>query len=279
VAWLDRHAAAVGNAVIGSYLAVALTAALRQAPAGRPWQQMVCLLGAERLAGDVLDRLCEAAEVVGTGLMLGYRSIPAHVRERLGRGSSAVAFMRLGNADDARLAAEQIGTEHRFVLSQLTDTVGASVTDTFGDSYTSTVGTADSVSDSASQTFSAGRSSGRGRSRQGAFAPLAGFTGSVSRDANSSTALSDSRSVTVGINQSTSWGRNTARAVGASDSLAASAQRSREFVVEASQLQHLPHSAVVLSYPGTSGRQVLLADANPAITALPTATLQTLPNL
>jgi hypothetical protein len=279
VAWLDRRAAALGNAVIGSYLAVALTAALRQAPAGRPWQQMVCVLGAERLAGDVLDRLCEAAEVISVGLMLGYRSIPPHVRERLGRGSSAVAFMRLGNADDARLAAEQIGTEHTFVLSQLTDTVGASVTDTFGDSYTSTVGTADSVSDSGSLTFSAGRSSGRGRSRQGAFAPFAGFTGSVSRDANSSTALSDSRSVTEGINQSTSWGRNTARAVGASDSLAASAQRSREFVVEASQLQHLPHSAVVLSYPGTSGRQVLLADANPAITALPTATLQTLPNL
>ncbi len=53
--------------------------------------------------------------------------------------------MRLGNAEDAKAASEQIGSQHRFVLSQLTDTVGASVTDTAGDSYTSTVGTAQSV--------------------------------------------------------------------------------------------------------------------------------------
>lgn len=273
VACLDRRATAVGNAVVGSYLAVALTAALRQAPASQPWQQTVCVLGAERLPGDVLDRLSDAAETAGTGLVLGYRSIPVHIKERLGRGNSAVAFMRLGNAEDARLAAEQIGTEHRFVISQLTDTVGASVTDTVGDSYSSTVGTADSVSDSSSLTLSAGRSRGRGRSGHGAFAPFADFTGSVSMDASSSTATSDSRSVTQGINASTSWGKNTARAIGGSDSLAASAQRSREFVVEASELQHLPHSAVVLTYAGPAGRQVLLADANPAIMSLPTATL------
>jgi hypothetical protein len=271
VAWLDRRATATGNAVLGSYLVVALTALLRQAPAGRPWQHAVCLLGAERLPGDALDRLCDAAEAVGAGLVLGYRSIPAHVRERLGRGNSAIAFMRLGNADDARVAAEQIGTQHRFVLSQLTQTVGASVTDTAGDSCTSTVGTADSVSDSVSLTTSAGRS--RGHGRQGAFAPFADFTRSVSKDTNSSVALSDARSVTEGISASTTWGLNTSRAIGGSDSLAASAQRSREFVVEASELQRLPHTAALLSYPGAAGRSVLLADANPAIMTLPTATL------
>jgi hypothetical protein len=271
VAWLDRRAASVGNALLGSYLAVALTAALRQAPPGRPWQQTVCLLGAERLPGDVLDRLCDAAETVGAGLVLGYRSIPAHVRERLGRGNAAVAFMRLGNAEDARLAADQIGTEHKFVLSQLTDTVGASLTGTFGASYTSTVGTADSLSSSRSVSTAAGRS--RGRGRQASFAPFADFTGSVSQDANSSTSASVSRSVSEGINASTSWGTSTSRAVGSSDSLAASAQRSREFVVEASELQQLPHSAVLVSYAGAGGRQVLLADANPAIMTLSTATL------
>ena len=44
--------------------------------------------------------------------------------------------------------------QHRFVLSQLTDTVGASITDTSGWSYTSTVGIADSVSVSASTSQS-----------------------------------------------------------------------------------------------------------------------------
>ena len=68
--------------------------------------------------------------MLSSGLVLTYRSIPAQVKERLGRGNAAVAFMRLGNAEDAKVAAEQIGTEHRFVLSQLTDTVGANFVDT-----------------------------------------------------------------------------------------------------------------------------------------------------
>lgn len=279
VAWLDRRAAAVGNAVVAGYLAIALTAVLRQAPAGRPWQQTLCLLGAERLSADVLDRLCDAAEMAGAGLVLAYRSIPAHVRERLGRGDAAVGFMRLGNGEDARLAAEQIGTEHRFVVSQLTDTIGASVTDTASLSYTSSVGTSDSISESDSLSLTAGRSRGRGRSKHGAFAPFADFTGSASSDANSSAAISDSSSVTAGISTGTSWGWSTSRAVGANDSLARTSQRSRESLVEQHELQQLPPSAVLVCYPAQGGRQVVLADANPAIMTLPTATLTSPPGL
>jgi len=259
VAWLDRRAPAVGNATLAAYLTVAITAILRQTPASSPWQQTVILLGAERLPGDVLDRLCDATEHAGAGLVLGYRSIPAHVRERLGRGDSAVAFMRLGNAEEARFAAEQIGTQHRLVLSQLTETAGASVTDTAGDSYTSTVSDSQTGSDSLALTA--------GRSRQDTFAPF----GSVGRDASSSSATSVS--VTEGISAGTSWGACTSRAIGASDSLAWTAQRSREFLVEQHELQQLPPSAVVLCYPGPAGRRVLLADANPAIMALSTASL------
>ncbi len=279
VAWLDRRAAAVENGVLAGYLAIALTAVLRQAPPGRRWQQTVCLLGAERLPADVLDRLCDAAEIAGAGLVLAYRSIPAHVRERLGRGDAAVGFMRLGNAEDARLAAEQIGTEHRFVVSQLTDTVGVSVTDTVGVSYTSSVGTSDSISESDSVSLTAGHSSGRGRSAHGTFAPFADFTGSASSDASSSAAISDSSSVTEGISTGTSWGWSTSRAVGANDSLARTAQRSRESLVEQYELQQLPPSAVLLCYPAPGGRQVVLADANPAIMTLPTATLASPPGL
>jgi hypothetical protein len=273
VAWLDRRAAAVGNSVLAGYLAIALTAVLRQAPPGTPWQQTLCLLGAERLSADVLDRLCDAAEIAGAGLVLAYRSIPAHVRERLGRGDAAVGFMRLGNSEDARLAAEQIGTEHRFVVSQLTDTIGVSVTDTGGDSYTSSVGTSESISESASISLTAGRSRGRGRSKHSSFAPFADFTGSASSDASSSAAISDSSSLTAGISTGTSWGWSTSRAVSASDSLAVAAQRSRESLVEQHELQQLPPSAVLLCYPAPGGRQVVLADANPAIMTLPTATL------
>ena len=276
VAWLDRRAGALGNRVLGTYLAVTLTHMLRQAPSGRRWQQALCVLGAEKLGAGVLDRLADACEISGTGLVIGYRSIPGHVRERLGRGNAAVAFMRLGNAEDARVASEQIGTEHRFVISQLTDTVGMSVTDTAGDSYTSTVGTADSVADTASVSDTAGRSTGRGTARQDAFAPFGHVTGSRSRDSSESHGTSDSRSITEGISASTAWGISTSTAVGASSSAARTSQRSREFLVEPHELQQLPPSAVIVTYASPQGRRVVLADANPAIIALRSSTLLSL---
>jgi hypothetical protein len=269
---LDRSGATFGNAVLGTYVTVALTHLLRQAPPGRPWRHTLCLAGADKLRGEVLDRLCDACESTRTGLLLAYRSISAEVKERLGRGNAAVAFMRLGNADDAKVASEQIGTEHRFVLSQFTDTVGASITDTSGWSYTSTVGAAGSVSVAASSSRSEGRSRGRGRTSAG-LAPFAARTGSGSQEANSSTGTSDSESITEGISASTSWGWSTSAAVGANESLARTAQRSRELLVEPHQLQQLPPSAVIVSYAAPGGRQVVLADANPAIMSLPTVSM------
>jgi hypothetical protein len=271
VMWADRRSPATGNRVLGCYLTVALTEVLRQSPAGRPWQQTICLLGADRLPGDVLDRLCDAAECARAGLLLGFRAVPGPVKERLGRGNAALGVMRLGNAEDARTAAEQIGSEHRFVISQLTDTIGTSVTTTAGDSYTSTVGTSDSVADSRSVSRTDGQ--GRGRSSSGMFAPLAAASASASREASRSTALSDSRSITSGISASTSWGLATSKAVGTSGSLSGTLQRSRELLIEQHELQHLPQTAVVVCQHGPRGREVRLADVNPAIMTLPTATL------
>ena len=272
---LDRGGTTFGNAMLGTYVTVSLTHLLRQAPPGRPWRHTLCLAGADKLRGEVLDRLCDACESTRTGLVLAYRSIPAQVRERLGRGNAAVAFMRLGNAEDAKVASEQIGTEHRFVLSQLTDTVGASITDTSGWSYTSTVGTADSVSVSASTSRTTGRSRGHGHTRAD-IAPFGARTGSGSREVSASSGTSDSESITEGINASTSWGWSTSTAIGTNESLARTAQRSRELLVEPHQLQQLPPSAVIVSYASPEGRQVVLADANPAILALPTVSMLSL---
>jgi hypothetical protein len=276
VASLDRRAGVIGNRMLGTYLVAALTHMLRQATPGRPWEHVLCLLGADRLRGEVVDLLTDACETSRTGLVLAYRSIPVQVRERLGRGNAAIAFMRLGNGADARAASELIGTEHRFVVGQLTDTVGTSLTDTWGDSYTSTVGTADSVADSVSVSQSTGGSRGRGLSRQGRFAPFGDFTGSSSRDSNYSVAESDSVSLTEGISSSTSWGLSLSKALGENASLGRTAQRSREFLVEADELQRLPPTAAIISYPASSGQVVVLADANPAIVTLPTATLRSL---
>jgi hypothetical protein len=264
----DRAVAVTARRTLSSFLVVAVTQALRQAPAGEPWGHTVCLLGADGLPGDVLDRLCAASEAARGGLVIAYRAIPAPVRERLGRGNAAVAFMRLGNAEDARAAAEQIGTEHRFVISQLTDTIGASVTGTAGHAYTRTAGVAESVADSGSRTWTTGR--GRGRAGSGT-ATAAG--GSVSREVSSSAGTTDSWSITQGISAGTSWGWNTARAMGTSSSLAGTLLRSREFIAEQHELQHLPQTAVLVCQPGAAGREVTLADANPAIMTLPGTTL------
>jgi hypothetical protein len=265
---LDRGGADPGHRMLASYLTVSLAHLLRQAPAGAPWRHTLCVAGAERLSGEVIDRLCDACETARAGLILAYRAIPAPVRERLGRGDAAVAIMRLGNADEAKVASEQIGTEHRFVLSQLTDTVGASVTGTSGWSYTSTVGTAGSLAVSATASQTTGRSRGHGQTRA-SLAPFAARTGSASADRSSSVGTSVSESITAGINASTSWGVSTSAAIGVNESLARSAQRSREFLVEPHELQQLPPSAVIVSYAAPDGRQVVLADANPAILTLP----------
>jgi hypothetical protein len=276
VVGLDGRAGPLPARVLGSFVIGALTCLIGQAGranVGHPWRHTIFLLGADRLRDDLLDRLTDACETARCGLVLGYRTIPPQVRQRLGRGNAAVAVMRLGNAEEAKAASEQIGTEHRFVLSQLTETVGTSVTDTAGGSYTSTVG--DSVSAAVSTSDSESTSRGGGRSHSGADGPLPFGAGQTSRSAEASTSrsTSESASLTAGISTSTAWGTSTSRAVGDNESLARSLQRSREFLVEAAELQRLPATAMILSYAGPSGRQVLLADANPAIGGLPVATM------
>jgi hypothetical protein len=269
---LGPEAGVTGHPVLSRYLVAGLTQLLRQAGPGTPWRHTVFLLGADQLPGELLDRLADACETTGTGLVLAYRSIPAPVRDRLGRGNAALVFMRLGNAADAKAASEQIGTEHRFVLAQLTDTVGTSVGDTTGGSYTSTLGTSSAWSRSSSVGQTSGRSRSRGSSRS-SFLPLDPGSRSRGGDTSESSALTESDSITTGVSESTAWGVSTSQAVTGSDSQARTVQRSREFLVEQHELQQLPPSAMIVTYAGPGGRHVVVADANPGIFGLSTATL------
>jgi hypothetical protein len=269
---LGPGAGAAGRPVLSRYVVAALTQVLRQATPGPPWRHTVFLLGADQLPGELLDQLTDICAITHTGLVLAFRSIPAPVRDRLGQGNAALAFMRLGNAADAKAASEQIGTEHRLVLSQLTDTVGTSVADTAGGSYTSTLGTSASRSRSSSVSQTSGRSRVRGSSRS-SFLPLDPGTRSRSGDTSESSGLTEADSITTGISESTAWGVSTSQAVTGSDSQARTVQRSREFLVEQHELQQLPPSAMIVTYAGPDGRHVVVADANPGIFSLPTATL------
>jgi hypothetical protein len=268
---IDGQAGAAPAKILGGFVVAALThllAGQKTQEAQEPWRHTVFLLGAERLGADALDRLTELCETTRTGLMLAYRAIPGPARQRIGRGNAAVAFMRLGNAEDAKAASEQIGTQHRFVVSQLTETVGSSVTDTTAGAYTSTVSGSASLGSSAGDSASTGKSTGR--TDDGGFGP---FAGTASRTAQESGSTSQSESITAGISASTAWGASTSTATGSSEALARSVQRSREFVVEASELQRLPPTAMILSYATSAGRQVLMADVNPAIGGLAMASL------
>ena len=102
--------------------------------------------------------------------------------------------------------------------------------------------------------------------------------GSFSRNTQTSDSrgTSESDSVSTGISTSTAWGMTTSRATGDSESLAFALQRSREFLIEQHELQQLPASAMIVTYAGPGGRQVILADANPGIGGLGAATLLTL---
>lgn len=272
---VDRRASPQSAAILGSFVVTALTQLIADRPGGpgpASWRHPLFLLGAERLRDDVLDQFTDACEAGRSGLVLGYRSMPPHVRQRIGRGNAVTAFMRLGNAEDAKAASEQIGTAYRFVLSQLTETVGESVTDTFGGSYTSTVGDSASIATSASSNESGSAGTGRTVPVGGGVLPLRDG-GSRSAQTGTSWGTTQSVSFTEGISTSTAWGVSTSRAAGDSESLARSLQRSRELVVEPSELQRLPATAMIVSYGAGAERRVLLADVNPAIGALPVATL------
>jgi hypothetical protein len=278
---IDQRTGPLSARLLGSFVVTTLTHLAGRVPAGggpTSWRHTLMVLGAERLREDVLDRLTDACETTRTGLVLAYRSMPPPVRQRIGRGNAAVAFMRLGNAEEAKAASEQIGTEHRFVVSQLTDTVGTSVTDTLGGSYTHTVGDSVSAATSVSDSVSTSDGTGYSHAAGAGVMPLGGGR-SRSGQAGSSQGTSESVSLTAGISTSTAWGVSTSRATGDSESLARSLQRSRELLVEPSELQRLPVTAMIVSYAAPGGRRVLLADANPAIGALRVSTLTSLPEM
>ena len=256
---MDRQSGVFGNRVLGTYVATALTHILRQSPPSeRPWYHTIIVAGAEKLRGDVLDRLMDACETSKAGLVLTYRSLTQTVRERLGRGHAAVAFMRLGNAEDARIAAEHVGTEHRLELAQLTETIGRSVNGT-GTGYTSTV--------------DGGTEPGAAEKGDGDLAEDISSSTEWGRRSSTALAKSDEQAAEEGTGAGTGPGAAPGSGAPRPEGAERVMQRSREFLVEPHQLQQLPPTSVIVTHATADGRRVLLADANPAILTFPKTTL------
>lgn len=262
------HGELYDTTALATYVATALAHQVRAAPAGNPWRHTLLVCGADRLRGEVLDRLVDACEVSRTGLVLCYRTACQHVRPRLGKGNAAVGVMRLGE-HDAQVAMEHIGAERRLALSRLTEAVGTSGDEPVDDSYTSTVGDRDVV-----RGFAPDPPAGDARSRAGVAEAPDDAASSRDRDTDVASATVDSDGCAELLGTSTAWTPHTRRAAGESGPLAGGPGGFRELPTTPHELQRLPVTAIVLASGPQEGRQVVLADANPAIFAFPRATVE-----
>lgn len=219
----------------------------------------VIIAGADKIELRNLEHLANACERRGVRLTLLFR----HLRESGQRmiGGGAVGFMRLGNHDEATQAANFIGRQHKFVVSQLTRTLGGNETHTGTESY----GESETESISVNVTTGWSSSSGSNWSSNG-------------NGGNSSSSRSFSRSEGHSSSTGRNWSTSKAHALGSNWSDAESRQRVHEYSVEPGELQQLPDHAMVLVQPkhGGNGPALVAVEFDPAIVTLPRVSMQPL---
>ncbi|GIF49357.1 hypothetical protein DFJ67_2179 [Asanoa ferruginea] len=105
----------------------------RQLRVDAPPMGSLVLVGADGIHHRSIERLSTLCERRGVRLVLLF----AHLREESLRtiGGGEVALMRLGNHREATEAADFVGKGHRFVVSQLTRTLGGNEAHTVAESH------------------------------------------------------------------------------------------------------------------------------------------------
>ncbi|GAA4897474.1 hypothetical protein [Streptomonospora salina] len=255
----DRTLSDAAARAYGTYTAAALSELLEmratRAPApARPWQHTIVVAGAEALPAHALDRLGATASAGGAGLVLLFREVDEDAEHRLrGEGSvpvvmrqpTAAAATRMlrvlfgpGGADRERAGP---GTAPALRMHRLTEVIGEALRGSVADGY---------VGDTAEDVT----------------APVS------MRNAAASVAPLD---LARHIRTATTWGRTTAQAAGIGGEPPGEPERAEDALsghrADAHGLCTLPPTAMVV--PGADGP--VLADANPGILTLPTATLGT----
>ncbi|WP_433473260.1 hypothetical protein ACQPZP_31065 [Spirillospora sp. CA-142024] len=235
--------------------------------------------GADELARRHLERLSDACERRGVPLTLLFRRLRETSAEMIGGG--AVAFMRLGSHEDATRAADFIGRDHRFVLSQITKNIGGNESHT----TTDTEGGGDSETYSTSRTTGTSRSWGTSRSSGSTYSggELFGLfpdrSTNYQRGSNRGGSTSQSDTEGTSVTTSRNWSAAYSYAEGTNWSDADTTQRVYEYTVEPVTLQHLPDHALLLvqSAPG-GGRTITPVECDPAIITLERVTTGPLPD-
>ncbi len=210
---------------------------LRDTPRGRGSGVLV-VAGADEVGVSALRELTRQAERTGVMLILMMHRLDEDLQQLLGSADSVSVVMRLGNGKEAAVAAEYIGREHKFTLSQLTYQVGKTITE----------GRAVSVggSDSVSRQYGSSSSSSGG--------------GSTSYSSGSSSSVTRTRTSTWQDTDSYSEADSTTNGQAAS--------RVYEFSVEPTSIQALPVTSFIMVETARSGRRAVLGDCNPGIVLL-----------
>ncbi len=188
-------------------------------------QRTVVVVGADHLGKESLEALWKQTRRQGTRLVLFLENLRDDLQHLLGGGDSAALLMRLGNAQQAKEAAEYIGRGHTYVLGQITQ--GTGQTRTRGG------GTSEGTSRTSSTTYGSNTGSSSSRSH------------------------SESESFSSSFQTSENWSQATSTNRGTTDT------RVYEFQVEPTILQTLPQTSFVLVDSGASGRRVAWGDCDP----------------
>ncbi|MFI8447717.1 hypothetical protein [Streptomyces erythrochromogenes] len=210
--------------------------------------------GADHLGREALETMARQARTAGVRLVFLLEHLREAAVQVVGGSDSATVFMRMGNGEEAKAAAQFIGQEHKFLVNQLTRQIGETLTEGRGSSYSFQRGVSDTdgvnrggSSSWSGSDYSSGSNWGTSRST----------TTSLSRSWQDSTNTSTARSTTTGENLS----------------------RVYEFAVEPTQLQALPPTGLLLVEAGPHGRRVVFGDCNPGITLLPRLSARPRPSL
>ena len=165
--------------------------------------------------------------------------------------------MRLGHHTEAEQAADYIGRQHTFVLSQLTATLGGSET------HTTTHTEGQTVTDTINVGWHTGWNSRPAHPARRAAEPVTATLAGGSAP--------DGRSISRTWSTALSW------AEGTNWSNAAASQRVYEYAVEPTVLQNLPDQALLLVTRGSGGPVLQPVECDPAIITLPRVSTAPLP--
>jgi hypothetical protein len=204
---------------------------------------MLFVAGADHLGLENLEALAKQARRAGVRLVLMMEHLRDGMTQMLGGAGNATILMRMGNPAEARAAAEFVGREHKFKMSQVTQQVGKSFTDGRSDTWSTQNGS----SDSSGWQSSKPRSARWYHRKAGSSGTSAGAT----------------------VSRSNSWQYTASCSDTETESTSTTDTREYEFTVEPTEIQGLPPTAFILVDVGPDGRRVLMGDCNPGITLLP----------